>query len=49
MLGLPGMRERVDTLGGRLNLVSTPDTGTRIDVAFESTAHDDPQNQPAAR
>jgi signal transduction histidine kinase len=48
-VGLPGMRERVDTLGGRLNLVSTPDTGTRIDVAFESTAHDDPQNQPAAR
>jgi signal transduction histidine kinase len=48
-VGLPGMRERVDTLGGRLNLVSTPDTGTRIDVTFESTAHDDPENQPAAR
>ena len=48
-VGLPGMRERVDTLGGRLDLASTPGTGTRIDVTFDLTTHDDPENQPAAR
>lgn len=48
-VGLPGMRERVDTLGGRLKLVSAPNAGTRIEVSFELKSHDDPENQPAAR
>jgi signal transduction histidine kinase len=47
-VGLPGMRERVDTLGGRLSLASAHNAGTRIDVTFELTAHDDPENQSAA-
>ncbi len=48
-VGLPGMRERVDTLGGRLNFASAANAGTRIDVTFDLTAHDDTENQPAAR
>ncbi|MBI5109481.1 MAG: sensor histidine kinase [Rhodocyclales bacterium] len=48
-VGLPGMRERVDTLGGHLGLASAQNAGTRIDATFELTTHDDTKNQPAAR
>jgi signal transduction histidine kinase len=31
--GLPGMRERVERLGGRFSIESSPGTGTRVRVA----------------
>ena len=31
-IGLAGMRERVESLGGTLKIVSSPDQGTRITV-----------------
>ncbi len=48
-VGLPGMRERVETLGGRLGISSTVDGGTRIDASFKLTPHAPDENQPAAR
>lgn len=47
-VGLPGMRERVETLGGRLELESALDKGTRIKVNFQLTDHDCRKNNPAA-
>jgi signal transduction histidine kinase len=48
-VGLPGMRERVETLGGRLGLESSAAKGTRIDVVFDLTDHESSANHPAAR
>lgn len=48
-VGLPGMRERVDTLGGRIDLESSIGRGTRIDVHFDLTNHEHAKNKPAAR
>lgn len=48
-VGLPGMRERVDTLGGKLELESQPGNGTRISVKFGLTADDDAEDHAAAR
>lgn len=48
-VGLPGMRERVDTLGGRLELESRTGSGTRISVKFGLTSDDDTQDHVAAR
>lgn len=47
-VGLPGMRERIETLGGRLELKSTPGKGTRIYVHFELSNDDAPPNPTAA-
>jgi signal transduction histidine kinase len=43
------MRERVETLGGRLGLESSAAKGTRIDVVFDLTDHESSANHPAAR
>jgi signal transduction histidine kinase/CheY-like chemotaxis protein len=44
-LGLLGMRERVQLLGGSLDVASAPGHGTRIRAIFPlSEAHDDPVN-----
>lgn len=48
-VGLPGMRERVETLGGRLGLESTAGKGTRIDVNFDLTDHESAANHTPAR
>lgn len=48
-VGLPGMRERVETLGGRLDLESTAGKGTRIDVIFDLTDHESTANHTPAR
>jgi signal transduction histidine kinase len=37
-LGLPGIQERVEKIGGELNIVSTPGSGTRIQVVVGLTA-----------
>lgn len=47
-VGLPGMRERVETLGGRLTLESTAGKGTRIDAHFDLTDDESAENHPAA-
>ncbi len=47
-VGLPGMRERVETLGGRLKLESTAGKGTRIDAHFDLTDDESAENHPAA-
>jgi signal transduction histidine kinase len=33
--GLAGMRQRVDSLGGTLNIVSSPGAGTSVEVRFD--------------
>jgi len=48
-VGLPGMRERTEALGGRFSVLSTAAQGTRIEAHFPTGDHDKPQDQPAAR
>lgn len=48
-VGLPGMRERVETLGGRLGLESSAGLGTRIDVNFDLTEHESAEDHTPAR
>ncbi len=46
-VGLPGMRERVETLGGGFDQDSQPGAGTRILATFPLPDHE-PSNPPAA-
>jgi signal transduction histidine kinase len=46
-VGLPGMRERVDTLGGHLQLESRVAAGTRILVRFPLPNHESANPPPA--
>jgi ligand-binding sensor domain-containing protein/signal transduction histidine kinase len=44
-LGLKGMRQRIESLGGTLHLESSPGTGTRIliEIKWQKPAHAEPQ------
>lgn len=46
-IGLPGMRERVAALDGRVNIASAPNYGTKIHVELPLPT-DEPQTDPAA-
>lgn len=47
-VGLPGMRERIEALGGRLRLQGRPGEGTRIHVHFDLTGNERSTHPPAA-
>ena len=42
-IGLVGMRERAQNLGGRFSVTSAPEQGTRIDVAIPATHNEERQ------
>ena len=42
-IGLVGMRERAQNLGGRFSVTSAPGQGTRIDVAIPATHSEEGQ------
>ncbi len=46
--GLLSMRERIEGLGGRFDVLSTPGQGTLIAFAIPFAEHADPLSQPAA-
>lgn len=48
-VGLPGMRERVESLGGEFVIRSSAAQGTRIEANFAFPDNDTLQDQPAAR
>lgn len=47
-VGLPGMRERIEALGGRLRLQGRLGEGTRIHVHFDLTGNERSAHPPAA-
>ena len=48
-VGLPGMRERVEALGGQLGLESAAGKGTRINVHFDLIDHESAENHSPSR